>query len=329
MPHQGPLYGVARIRVLEKGLIGKNRMQRLLETTAEEAVKLLAEMGYGGAHEAGSANVEELISSELSRTRAVVGEVTPDPALTDLFFLKYDISALKLLLKLRLVNGTRSVPLVKGVYETERLASAIDKKEYSFLPEEIQTALIELEKSFENGADPQRISTELDKAYFAHVQKALDGTKYGDTKRYFSALADFDNALAMLRLKRMGSEREEFEASLLPGGELPRELLLRAFRLPLDEAAKLLNAGEIGKALSKGLFEVEKTGRISALEKARDDCLMKIAREGKHDIDTIRPILGFLLAREQEARSIRLIVTGKRNGLEDQVITERLRELYG
>jgi V/A-type H+-transporting ATPase subunit C len=329
MPHQGPLYGVARVRVLEKGLIGKNRMQRLLEASSSEAIRLLSEMGYGGSREAGTDSVEEMIVSELSRTRGIIDEVTPDQALTDLFFLKYDIGALKLFLKLRLTKGTRSVPLVKGVYETERLASAVDKKEYSFLPEEIQNALSRLEKSFETGADPQRISTELDKAYFLHVWKALEGTNYGDTKRYFSELADFDNVLAMLRLALMGASADEFAAVLLPAGSLSEESLKKAFGLPSDEAQRLLEIEGASKPLLKGISEAVRSGRISALEKARDDRLMDIAREGKQDIDTVRPILGFLLAREQEAKCIRLIVTAKRNGLADEVITERLRELYG
>jgi V/A-type H+-transporting ATPase subunit C len=329
MPHEGPIYGVARIRVLEKGLIGKNRMQRLLEASAEEAIRLLSEMGYGGSREAGAGNVEEMIGSELSRTRAVIDEVTPDKALTDLFFLKYDIGALKLFLKLRLVKGTRPIPLVKGVYETERLASAVDKKEYSFLPEEIKEALLALEKSFETEANPGRISTELDKAYFLHVRRALEDTNYGDTKRYYSELADFDNVLSMLRMGRMRASEGEFASMLLPGGVLSEELLKKAFGLPIDEALKLLDTEGAPKSILKGISEVIRAGRISALEKARDDRLMEIAREGKQDIDTIRPILGFLLAREQEAKCIRLIVTAKRNGLGDQVITERLRELYG
>jgi vacuolar-type H+-ATPase subunit C/Vma6 len=44
---------------------------------------------------------------------------------------------------------------------------------------------------------------------------------------------------------------------------------------------------------------------------------------------TIFPIVGYLLARDRESKAVRLILTVKRNGLDDGVITERLRELYG
>ncbi|OQB23644.1 MAG: V-type sodium ATPase subunit C [Firmicutes bacterium ADurb.Bin182] len=329
MPHSGPIYGVARIRVLEKGLIGKARMQRLRDASGEECLKLLVEMGYGNTADTGSVSVEELIVSELTKTRDLIDEVTPDKALTDLFVLEYDVTALKLFLKLRLIKSAENPLLVKGVYDTEQLRQAVLKSEYSFLPEAFRNALYELEKSFESGVDPKRISVELDKAYMLHALGALEGTKYEDAKRYFSALADFNNVLALLRLRRMGAASDEFSAYFLPGGELTEKMLYEAYDLQEEQMAKALNFGKSGKAIEKGVTETVRQGKISALEKARDDFLIAIAREGKQDIDTIRPILGFLLAKEQEAKCIRLIVTGKRNRLDGQVITERLRDLYG
>ena len=44
---------------------------------------------------------------------------------------------------------------------------------------------------------------------------------------------------------------------------------------------------------------------------------------------TIFPIVGYYLARDREAKAVRLILTVKRNGLDDAIIAERLRELYG
>ena len=41
------------------------------------------------------------------------------------------------------------------------------------------------------------------------------------------------------------------------------------------------------------------------------------------------PIYGYYFAREREAKAVRLILTVKRNGLDDAVIQERLCELYG
>ncbi|MGN0785593.1 MAG: V-type ATPase subunit, partial [Candidatus Aphodomorpha sp.] len=73
----------------------------------------------------------------------------------------------------------------------------------------------------------------------------------------------------------------------------------------------------------------QQTGSIGALEKQRDNYLLTLIRSHKYDMFSIYPILGYLLARDREAKAVRLIVTVKRNGLDDSVIQERLCELYG
>ena len=56
---------------------------------------------------------------------------------------------------------------------------------------------------------------------------------------------------------------------------------------------------------------------------------MRFASRGKNEIDTIAPVIGFLLAKRQEAKVIRLIMTALRNGLSEEVINERTRVLSG
>mgnify|MGYP000845338050 FL=1 len=65
------------------------------------------------------------------------------------------------------------------------------------------------------------------------------------------------------------------------------------------------------------------------LEKARDDYLLSLVNGHRHDVMTIFPVVGYYLARDREAKAVRLIITVKRNGLDDNLISERLRELYG
>ena len=42
----------------------------------------------------------------------------------------------------------------------------------------------------------------------------------------------------------------------------------------------------------------------------------------------VEPILGYLYAREAEATTIRIIMTGRMAGLDTDIIRERLRESY-
>ena len=49
MAQDNALYAVARIRCHENGLIGRERMARMIAGTAEEAMQVLTGAGYGGA----------------------------------------------------------------------------------------------------------------------------------------------------------------------------------------------------------------------------------------------------------------------------------------
>ena len=71
------------------------------------------------------------------------------------------------------------------------------------------------------------------------------------------------------------------------------------------------------------------SGNIAMLEKKRDDYLLSLVNSHRHEVMTTFPIVGYYLARDREAKAVRLILTVKRNKLDDSVITERLRELYG
>ena len=94
-----------------------------------------------------------------------------------------------------------------------------------------------------------------------------------------------------------------------------------------------LNGGSGGfaarQAIATGLAEMQQTGNIGALERRRDDYLLSLVKGRKYDVLTIYPLLGYLFARDREAKAVRLILTVKRNGLDDAVIQERLCELYG
>jgi len=169
---------------------------------------------------------------------------------------------------------------------------------------------------------------------------------YTETARFAAALlglavrVDARDLPALRRAGDTGAAGVEFDVLspayyealgdvLLPGGDLMASTLVAAFEQPFDAMAKTVARCGAGLAIQAGLDEVQRTGHNGALEKARDNYLIDLVRKGKYGMEDLRPILGYLIAREQEAKCIRLIVTAKRNGLEESVITERLRELYG
>ena len=325
MPQDSALYGIARIRCHEKNLIGRDKMQRLIDGNVEEAVRLLVDAGYGGIPDATVEDAERLITSELGNTYALIREISFDSATTDLFLMKADVNNIKLLMKLKLTDsGDEPLLMRGGLYSQEALMKFI-AGDYRDLPEEFREALSALEQNIQTSVEPAAISIALDRAY---VQYAFRTAK-GFAASYFRAQADFDNVIAMLRIRSMGGGTDKLRTALLPEGDVPASRLAQAMDAPIDGMAKLIATGPARDGILRGLDAIQKGMEISVMERERDNCLISLANAGKLRDDSIAPVVGYLLAREQEAKCIRIILTAKRNGLPDTDMTERLRELYG
>ena len=329
MPQNSGIYGVARIRCHETGLIGRDMMARLIDGSAEEAVRMLVDAGYGSMPDATVDDMDQLIESELKITYELVREVSFDPLVTDLFLMKADVHNLKVLLKLRLQESKEEPVLMQGgVYPPEVLAHMVQEGDYRELPKPFQQHLDQLEKAFVTQVDPVAVSVALDRAYVEYAYACKLPRKYAFVKEYFRMQADFNNVLALLRVREMQGGVEQLQAMLLPQGDIPHQKLLEALDTPLEALGKEIAQGPAREGILQGLEAMQHGAGISALEKARDNALMQLISRRRHAFDTIAPVVGYLLAREQEARCIRLIITAKRNGLPVEIITERLRDLY-
>lgn len=327
MPQPSYAYACARLSALNKRLIEPQTIQRMLDGTASDAMRALSDIRYGSLSDATESDVERMIEREMSDAMQEVRELSPNPAITDLFLLRADVQNLKVLIKARLLNQSETVFTPGGLFDRETLTAYVKDKQYGALPEILRDALNALEKRLEIRVEPQLISITLDRAYLSHALKQSE--KHPVFSQYFRAMADFDNVLTFLRLRAMGASIETLDEVILPEGGVRYADLYSAYELSFDSLNKVLGKSVCQEALLAGLNAMLRTGSIAELEKARDNYLVSLLSAHKYESETIYPIIGYYLAKEREGRAVRLIITGKRNGLADSVIRERLVKLYG
>ena len=322
-------YACARISALEKGLLSAQTIRRMAEGTTEDAMRYLLDARYGNLPDATSEDAERMIENVRRQTAQTVRELSPDPKLTDLFLLQTDAQNLKLLIKARLLGIGDVLFLEGGLFTREALGVMAAEQKYDALPEEMRDSLAELERRLKIQAEPQLVSLLVDYGYYAHCLNAAKGCKEPFVRQYFEAMCDFGNVIAFFRMRAMGAPREDVKGALLPGAGVKADALTDAYELSAEQLTRALSESTAKSALQEGLNRMLQSGSISALEKARDDYLLSLVKSHRHEVTTIFPVVGYLLARDREAKAVRLILTVKRNGLEDGVIAERLRELYG
>ncbi len=327
MPQPSYAYACARLSALNKRLIEPQTIQRMLDGSVSDAMRTLSDIRYGSLSDATEADVERMIEREMTEAMQEVRELSPNPAITDLFLLRADVQNLKVLIKARLLNQTDVAFTPGGLYDRETLTAYVKDKQYDALPPILRDALNKLEKRLEMRVEPRMISIALDRAYLAHALKQSE--KHPVFSHYFRSMADFDNVQTFLRLRAMGASIETLDEVILPEGGVKYSDLYSAYELSFDSLNKVLGGSVCQEALLSGLNAMLRSGSISEIEKARDNYLVSLLSAHKYESETIYPIIGYYLAKEREGRAVRLIITGKRNGISDSVIRERLVKLYG
>ncbi|TET79445.1 V-type ATP synthase subunit C, partial [candidate division TA06 bacterium] len=80
--------------------------------------------------------------------------------------------------------------------------------------------------------------------------------------------------------------------------------------------------------IEAGGSDVVANGSFSRLEKADDDYLMGYLRLTKMVTFGIEPLYTYLLVKENEVKSIRMVMVGKLYGIPGQMIRERLPIMF-
>ena len=329
MPQPSYAYACARISALEKSLFGRDAVRRMAEGSLEDALRQLSDAKYGNLPDATGEDTERMIESVRRQTAETIRDLSPDSALTDLFLLQTDAQNLKVLVKARLLNLADIVWLEGGLYSRDQLGAMVAEAKYDLLPEEMRDAMVCLESKLKISQEPQLVSVYADYGYHAHCLAASRRMKEPFIRQYFAALCDFNNVITFLRMRAMGAQKEDLKEVLLPNAGVQGEALMAAYELSAETLTKAISSSVAKSALQEGLNRMLATGNIATLEKTRDDYLLSLVNEHRHENMTIFPVAGYFLARDREAKAVRLILTVKRNGLDDAVIAERLRELYG
>ena len=320
-------FAVGRIRALENRLLTPERLQRMLDaSSAEDSYRLLVEAGYGSSGEH-QGDFEAQIAVELQRVVDLMAEVSPDPALTNLFFLHFDVHNIKTLYKMRFSVDQVDIALSSlGTLPIEELSASMTEHDYSMLSTAFRTALLKADEEMSESMDPGRLDAWLDQAYYQTIVDIQEQHPDVFASNYFALSADFNNLLLALRLKAMNRDAEVLNELFLPGGSLPLCTVRKVFVTGLTVAD--FAPSRFAKELTVAFEEYERTRKLAVLERNRDNSLFRLVAQMDQGPVSIGPVLKYLLAREQEAKAIRLILTGKLNRVNDRLIKERVRELY-
>lgn len=314
------IYAVARVRSRELSLFSRQDVDQLMACrTYDECLRTLQDKGWGG----GDPSAEAVLAAEEEKTWAFIRELTDDMSPFRVLLYPTDYNNLKAAVK-SVVTGAQphDVFLPGGSVDPQAMLRCVREGDFSELPETMAQAADEAYHTLLQTEDGQLCDIILDRACLTDLLRC--GRESGsellcDYAELTVAISDIKIAV---RACKTGKNRAFLEAALAPCGTLDAGSLAVAACKSIDDLFAYLAVTPYGEAAEK-LRE-----SYSAFEKYCDDRVMELIREQKMNPFTVGPLFAYVLARRNEISTVRIILSGKLNELDDGMIRERLRDMY-
>ena len=322
-------YASAQVKAMESALITKEKLGRVIEArNSETAMRVLQEIGYGQSLQAG-ASFEQLIEIELREADNLLAAISPSDVFIRIMRADKDYHNLKVLIKLFMQDkNLDEADLIPGNIPVDTLRRAIIENNYYELPETMKAAFGYIDKQFAVAADASIIGVAMDRAYAKQIQQLLPQMNDALVTQYFTAYFDLSNIIAFMRIRVSGHAKESFERACLRAGSIDKRTFSEAFDLADESIMGALITGDYTAAMTAAFDDFQKTGRLYMMEKAKDDYLLQLLKAHKHDMFGIGPLMCYYIGKQREAAAVRLVMTAKQGGIDTEVVTARVKELF-
>lgn len=314
----------ARIRVMETGLLTKADFEQLLaEPSYAAALNFLKDKGWGGPD--APKNAEALLQAEEKATWDLMEELLPQSPLLNTLRLSRDYQNLKAAVKQIYTDSALDAERLfveGGTIPSAKIRRALEEQDPEQLPEEMAEAAAQATEVLARTGDGQLCDIILDRAALKALLKAGKEAEDPVLNEYAQVTAVSADIRCALRAARSGRDGETIREMLVevPGLDLAdlTEASLNG-RQAVSDYLALTPYASLAPALSQSM---------SAFECACDNLLIERIRPQLYESEKPGPLVAYVIARENEIKCVRLLLSGKLNGLPENVLRESLRNSY-
>jgi V/A-type H+-transporting ATPase subunit C len=322
---------VGYLRIREKKMLSGESISRIVESPgaleAGKAISQNSEYDFSSLSIAG--DYEKIMEETLKKNYKYLYSIAPDKTVLDIILCKYDYHNLKTAVKSKYTGKSRPELYI---HYTETDPALIEAALGGEAPEKLPGHMLEAAafalSAYERGESPQSVDAALDIHMFAHMAKLADASNNGFIREYVRLATDFHNIKTMLRAKNMAKEAKFLKQALCEGGKIPKAEIFGHFDKTPAASCEAFHYRYIGKTMKAALEDYEKTGGFSALEKLLDNALTDHIKKSKFIAFGPEIFMAYTASKENEARQIRIIMSGKINNIPNGEIKERLRDNY-
>ena len=312
----------AMLRGKEAHMIGKDAFARMAEAeNVQAAAKMAEDYGYTDL----DLSTPQTVDASLNKVRAAayeeLAQILPQPALLDLFRLKYDYHNAKILVKSAARPQAQEEPLASEGRLTPDQIRELFASETALGT--LKDAMTEASETLAKTQNPQLADFGLDLAYFREMQECASQLG-GTSQAYIRLLTDVANLNSYVRSVRMGKSADFLKFALAEGGSVDTDILLN--RWP-DQDVSDLYTGTPLESAAKFAGEAMGGWKITPFELACDNALTACLGDTLYVPFGADAVTSYLASLDTEIRDLRMILSGKICGISTEAIKERLRDV--
>ena len=315
-------YAVARIRALEVGLFSGSTIEQLIACQDYgQCLQFLEEKGWGDSESSGNAE------AMLTREEEKIWEVVKDLHIDMEHFAVLSYPKIFHNLKAAVKEACTGAKIQHIYYEDVQIPGSVmseivREKEFGRLPAYMQHAAEEAYESLLHTGDGQLcdciiVRAALDAIYEAG--KRSDAAIIRDYAESTVAAADIKIAV---RSQKTAKSIEFMKRAMAECESVNVDQLAKAALGGMDAIRDYLQ----GTAYAEGAEALAESP--SAFERWCDNRIIQTISPQKYQAFTIGPVIAYVIARQNEIKTVRIILSGKLNDLPDDSIRERVREMY-
>lgn len=315
-------YAVARIRSKEMNLFSNQTIEALMACkTEKDCLAFLAEKGWGTGDKEETA--DKMLSLEHERTWQVLKELVSDKAVYDVLALQNEFHNVKAAIKAVYTGNIHASVFYKGTaLNPDEVKKMIEQRDFVKLPESMREATKEATETLLQTGDGQLCDIIMDKACLEGILKAASQTDSSLLKDYAESTVAIANIKIAVRSYKTNKSIDFMKRAMAPCKTLDVERLAKSVQMGMSALCEYLEYAGYGEGADALLKSP------SAFECWCDNRVIQTIKPQKYNSFTSGPIVAYVLARENEIKTVRIILSGKRNGLSESYIRERVREMY-
>lgn len=315
-------YAVARIRAKELGLFSRATLEQLMACKDERAcLQFLVDKGWGQADT--PLRAEAILAAEQKKAWALIREMVADMSIFDVLSYQNLYHNLKAAIKQNVVGIVdANIFYDDCAIDGKEMGRIIREKEFSALPEHMREAAKEAYETFLHTKDAQLCDVIVDRACLEAIYAAGQKSKISILRDYAESTVTVANIKIAVRCQKTAKSMDFMRRALAPCGGISTEQLAHAALSGMEGICTYLESvgyRQAAEALAQS---------PSAFERWCDNQIIETIRPQKYNSFTAGPLAAYLLAKENEIKTVRMILTGKQNNLPDDFIRERMREMY-